>query len=66
MIHHCIIIPRFISQVLKNEEYSYGVDWWALGVLMYEMLLGRSPFNVNTEEYETPEEAENLLFQVFC
>eukprot|EP00116_Pleurobrachia_bachei_P003265 sb/3463527/ len=56
--------PNYIApEVLKNEEYSYGVDWWALGVLMYEMLLGRSPFNVNTEEYETPEEAENLLFQ---
>jgi len=28
-------------QVLQNEAYDGSVDWWALGVLMYEMLVGR-------------------------
>ena len=28
-----------------NEEgYSYPVDWWALGVLIYEMIVGYPPF----------------------
>ena len=51
-------------QVLKGGQYGYSVDWWALGVLLYEMLCGRSPFNVDNQPTDNPEESENLLFQV--
>ena len=53
-----------IVQVLKGGQYGYSVDWWALGVLLYEMLCGRSPFNVDNQPTDNPEESENLLFQV--
>ena len=53
-----------ICQVLKGGQYSFSVDWWALGVLLYEMLCGRSPFNVDNQSNDNPEESENLLFQV--
>ena len=61
----CHAFNRFYRlQVLKGGQYGYSVDWWALGVLLYEMLCGRSPFNVDNQPTDNPEESENLLFQV--
>ena len=31
-------------------SYTRAVDWWGLGVLIYEMLVGESPFPGDDEE----------------
>ena len=30
--------------VLTETSYTRAVDWWGLGVLIFEMLVGESPF----------------------
>ncbi|OCT65514.1 hypothetical protein XELAEV_18041752mg [Xenopus laevis] len=37
--------PAYMApEIVKEEEYTRAVDWWALGVIVYEMLLGTRPF----------------------
>lgn len=43
--------PDYIApEILKYQPYNRMVDWWALGVLVYEMLVGLPPFDGDTEE----------------
>lgn len=37
--------PEYMApEVLKHRGYNHMVDWWALGVLCYELVSGRQPF----------------------
>jgi protein kinase A len=37
--------PEYIApEVLLNKGHGKGVDWWTLGILTYEMLVGQPPF----------------------
>lgn len=31
-------------EVVSKQGYDKSVDWWAVGILMYEMLIGVTPF----------------------
>lgn len=43
--------PEFLApEVLTQALYTRAVDWWGLGVLIFEMLVGESPFSGDSED----------------
>lgn len=46
--HYVTVMTLFCY--LQELEYGASVDWWALGVLMYEMMAGQPPFEADNED----------------
>ncbi|KAI9216649.1 kinase-like domain-containing protein [Blastocladiella britannica] len=47
--------PEYLApEILEEENYGKSVDWWALGIVTYEMLVGKPPFG-------SPESVEKLF-----
>uniref|UniRef100_A0A8C7ZG49 Protein kinase C n=1 Tax=Oryzias sinensis TaxID=183150 RepID=A0A8C7ZG49_9TELE len=72
--------PDYIApEILLGQKYTFSVDWWSFGVLVYEMLIGQSPFQGDDEDElfeairtDTPhyprwitKDSKNLLEQLF-
>ena len=38
------------GEILLDKKYGRAVDWWAFGVLIYQMLLQQSPFRGEDED----------------
>ncbi|KAG2179966.1 hypothetical protein INT43_003753 [Umbelopsis isabellina] len=37
-------------EVLQKKGYFYSVDWWSLGIVLFELLFGKRPFRGKTNE----------------
>lgn len=49
----CGTLEYLAPEMIEGNGYSFKVDWWALGVLMVELLTGgKSPF-ATPDEYDT-------------
>jgi serine/threonine protein kinase len=45
-------------EIVKNLPYGQGVDWWAVGVMLFQMLTRKPPFY-----YDEGEDSEEKLDQ---
>ncbi|RHY45320.1 hypothetical protein DYB34_007227 [Aphanomyces astaci] len=48
--HRCGTPDYLSPEILLGHEHGTPVDYWALGVILYEMLVGFPPFNDETVE----------------
>lgn len=45
--------PDYLApEILSDSGHSFPVDWWAIGILTYEMIVGCPPFFTQSNNYE--------------
>lgn len=44
-------------EVISDETYTSSIDWWAFGILLYEMMYSTTPFKGSSKQ----DTMENLL-----
>eukprot|EP00928_Gymnodinium_smaydae_P096053 TRINITY_DN8397_c0_g1_i2.p1 TRINITY_DN8397_c0_g1~~TRINITY_DN8397_c0_g1_i2.p1 ORF type:complete len:874 (-),score=186.07 TRINITY_DN8397_c0_g1_i2:65-2686(-) len=43
--------PEYLApEVIQGKGYTCCVDWWSLGVMMYEFIVGPLPFGADTDD----------------
>lgn len=60
---YCGTMEYMAPEVVRGSSagHDFSVDWWALGVLTYELLTGASPFTVDGERNTSKEISQRIL-----
>ncbi|XP_001364656.1 rhodopsin kinase GRK1 [Monodelphis domestica] len=54
--------PGFMApELLRSEEYDFSVDYFALGVTLYEMIAATGPFRARGEKIENKELKQRII-----
>jgi len=55
----CGTTEYLAPEMLKDNKYGFSVDWYSLGLVIFEMLSGYNPFKTIDSSYE--EKTERIL-----
>lgn len=45
----CGTTEYLAPEIIKEKSYGYSVDWYSMGLVLYEMLSGYNPFKTGQE-----------------
>lgn len=52
-------VQYMAPEILRGDFYDGRCDWWSLGIILFEILYGFTPFQVDDSQYETRHRIEN-------
>ncbi|XP_023222382.1 RAC-gamma serine/threonine-protein kinase-like [Centruroides sculpturatus] len=56
----CGTLFYLCPEILQEKEYDAYCDWWAFGVVLYQILVGKTPMDVYLETLMTLEDFQTL------
>jgi serine/threonine protein kinase len=51
----CGTVDYMAPEILGTKKYGRSVDWWAVGIILYELKFGFNPFNLEQKEFSREE-----------
>ena len=46
---HSGTVPYMSPEILNGEEYNYKCDLWSIGIIIYRLIFGNTPYKGKTE-----------------
>ena len=62
-ITFCGTVEYMSPEMVNKEEYNKEIDVWSLGILLYEMIHGHSPFKPDKPKFNIYEVMSNIKIQ---
>jgi len=59
------LAPEVLRSLETTDAYGIECDWWSLGIIAYELMVGVTPFEGDNQK-ETYDNIMNYQVRMFC